>query len=397
MGVRRLRGTVDAHIPWAYAEHCEKGARHRAMLRRLYVHNYRCFENFELRPDEHSTLLIGRNGSGKSTLTHALALLQRIARGTNRVAQLVEPGDFARGRSDVPMRFELDAELSGHTFQYAVALELPKGARELRVLTEVLRCDDAPIFTRDRATVAPGARDGHGRFDVDWHLLALPIVQERDATDPLAIFKRWLARMIVLAPLPSQIDGTSSAPTLEPDRTARNLGDWFTALLAMEPGAYGPLASYLREVFPDFQAVQNPSTGGDTRRLQVQFQSNGATLTLPFAALSDGEKCFFLAALTIAAGEVYGPLLCVWDEADAHLGLSEVCRFTLGLRRAARRQLQLVVTSHNPEAIRAFGDETTRLLTRASHLEPTRVLRLADVPERGDDVIAALTRGDLDP
>ncbi len=367
------------------------------MLRRLYVHNFRCFENFELRPDEASTLLIGRNGSGKSTVTHALAIVQRIARGAHRVAQLVQPGDFARGRTDTPMRFELEADVSGHHFRYAFALELPKAARELRVLSESLRCDDHDLFTRERAEVSPDPMKGHTHFEVDWHLFALPIVHERDATDPIALFKRWLARMIVLAPLPSQIEGASSAPTLEPERTAHNLGDWFTALLAMEPSAYGPLTNYLREVFPDFLAVQNPSTGGDTRQLHVQFQSQGATLTLPFAALSDGEKCFFLAALTLAASEAYGPLLCIWDEADAHLGLSEVCRFTLGLRRAARRKLQLIVTSHNAETIRAFSDETTRLLTRASHLEPTRVRRLDEIPERGDDVIAALTRGDLDP
>ncbi len=366
------------------------------MLRHLYVHNYRCLENFELRLEERSALLIGRNGAGKSTITHALAVFQSIARGTNRVGHLVQPSDFARGRSDTPMRFELELELEAQRFRYVLALELPKGFRELRVLSESLTCNDQPRFTRERSAVTLGAQKGQARFGVDWHLVALPIVQARDDADPIAIFKRWLARMMILAPLPSLIDGASTAPTLEPERNARNLGDWFTGLIAEAPAAYAALTDYLREVFPDFKAVQNPSVGGEMRQLLVQFQADDTSLTLPLAALSDGEKCFFIAAMAFAASEVYGPLLCVWDEADAHLGLAEVGHFTLRLRRATRAGLQLLVTSHNPEAIRKFSDETTWLLTRASHLEPTRVQRLDEVPGRSDDLVGDLIRGDLD-
>jgi predicted ATPase len=73
------------------------------MLQRLYVHNFRCLENFELNLKEMpSALLIGRNGSGKSTVAIALEILQSIGRGINRVGQLVRSKDFARGRSDVP-------------------------------------------------------------------------------------------------------------------------------------------------------------------------------------------------------------------------------------------------------------------------------------------------------
>jgi hypothetical protein len=39
-----------------------------------------------------------------------LELLQRIARGTNRVGDLIKPKDLTRGRADVPMRFEIEVE-----------------------------------------------------------------------------------------------------------------------------------------------------------------------------------------------------------------------------------------------------------------------------------------------
>jgi predicted ATPase len=367
------------------------------MLKRFYAHNFRCLENFELSLVGPSALLIGRNGSGKSTVTHALAVLQGAARGANRVASLLKPADFPGGNAHAPMRFELDVEIDGRAFRYVLALELPKGFRELRVCEEALTCDGEPRYTRQLAAVTVSGGGNRGRFELDWHFVALPIVQAWDESDPAAVFRRWLARTMILAPTPSQIRGTSATATLEPDREVKNLGDWFTGLIAAEPSAYGLFTKYLVEVFPDFKAVQNPSIGGEAREMRVQFQEGGRSLTLPFAALSDGEKCFFIGATALAAAEVYGPLLCVWDEADAHLGLSEVARFTLHLRQAAGSRLQFVMSSHNPEAIRMFSDESTWVLHRASHLEPTRVSRLRDVEGRSGDLIDDLVRGDLLP
>jgi len=59
------------------------------MLQRLYIHNFRCLENFELHfKDMPSALLIGKNGAGKSTVGTALEILQRIGRGINRIGHL---------------------------------------------------------------------------------------------------------------------------------------------------------------------------------------------------------------------------------------------------------------------------------------------------------------------
>src|SRR6266487_2761148 len=78
---------------------------HSLVIRRLYVHNFRCLENFELPVSgQSSVLLIGNNGSGKTTVGLALEVLQKIARGTNLMSDLVKLGDLTRGRTDVPVR-----------------------------------------------------------------------------------------------------------------------------------------------------------------------------------------------------------------------------------------------------------------------------------------------------
>ena len=121
-------------------------------------------------------LLIGKNGAGKSTICRALELLQAIARGTNRVGQLVKAKDFARGRIDVPMRFEIDARITGRLYKYRLTLDHPPALRQLRVLHEELVVDDGPCFTRDLTQVV---MPGGASFPVDWHLIALRSCKSR--------------------------------------------------------------------------------------------------------------------------------------------------------------------------------------------------------------------------
>lgn len=375
------------------------------MVRRLYVHNFRCLENFELSLTlQSSVLLIGRNGSGKTTVGLALQILQKIARGTNRVGDLVKPKDLARGRADVPMRFEIEVELGTLLYKYVIALELPRGFKELRVLEEKLEVDGRAVYTRETAQVhlemqhdANALRNLalQGTLPIDWHLVALPIIQRKLGNDPVHIFREWLARILILRPIPSLIEGNSEEETLEPNPGVTNLGSWFSGLLASAPSAYAEMDKYLKQVMPDLSDIQNPLTGRDSRSLVVRFSNDQATVTLPFSDLSDGEKCFLIGALVLGANHAYGPVLCFWDEPDNFLALSEVGHFAIALRRAFAIKGQFIATSHNPEVIRSFSDESTLVLYRENHLEPSKVRPLGKMNISGD-LIGALVRGDVE-
>ncbi|HST21686.1 MAG TPA: ATP-binding protein, partial [Blastocatellia bacterium] len=235
------------------------------------------------------------------------------------------------------------------------------------------------------------------KFLIDWHLVALPIVQEQSAQDPLFIFKQWLGRMLILRPIPSLILGDSKKETLQPDIQVTDFGAWFSGLLAEAPAAYTEIAAYLKQVMPDLMSIQNPKVGSDSRSLIVQFANDQGSLSLPFEDLSDGEKCFMISSLVIAANNAYGPMLCFWDEPDNHLALDEVGHFVLALRKTFQSGGgQFIATSHNGEAIRRFSDENTLFLSRRNHLEPTRVRPLSEIPVSGD-LINALIRGDVEP
>ena len=336
---------------------------------------------------------------GKTTVSFALEILQRIAKGTNRIKDLVKPKDFTRERTDIPMRFEIEVELDAVVYEYVIAFELPEGFKELRVFEERLTAGGRLIYDREKAQVnlAKTSQDDKAKFQIDWHLVALPIVQERSTKDPLFIFKRWLASMLILRPIPILINGNSEQDTLQPNAEVTNFGDWFSGLLASAPSAYTEMATYLKQVMPDLNDIKNPIVGADSRSLVVHFSYEQGKLDLPFKELSDGEKCFMVCALVLAANKAYGPLLCFWDEPDNYLAIDEVEHFVMALRQTFHTGGgQFIATSHNPETIRCFSDENTMVMHRRNHLEPTVIRLLSEIQVNGD-LINALIRGDVEP
>lgn len=368
------------------------------MIRRFYVNNYRCLDNFELPvAGLKSALLFGKNGAGKSTVGHALQILQKIGRGVNRVSRLLSERDLSFGRVDIPVRLELAVTLQGQTFEYVVAFELPEGFRELRVLEESLTVGGVVKFSREVAEMKFLRTDGSqaGSMPVDWHLVGLPLVQARSESDPVHIFQQWLGHMIIVQPVPALISGDSEEESLFPERDLSNLGAWWTGLIAHSPAAYGGIDAALRQVMPDLLDIKNPLIARDARSLNVQFRQNERRWAVPFDMLSDGEKCMVAWAMIMAADRAYGPIFCFWDEVDCHLALSEIGDFTGDLRRSFESGGQFIATSHNIAAIRRFSDENSFLLHRRDHLDHTQIRALASLEYT--DLAGALTRGELLP
>jgi predicted ATPase len=371
------------------------------MIQRFYVNNYRSLENFELPVSGlSSALLIGKNGAGKSSVGSALEILQQIGRGKNTVGDLLALRDMSHGRAEVPVRLELEVEITKVRYEYKLAFELAKGAKELRVAEESLTIAGKAWFTRTEGSVVllsdAESRSEPVSLSLDGNVVWLPLMFAPSLTDPLYIFQQWLARMIILRPLPSLIMGDSNEESLYPTPGVLNLGDWWSGLLAHAPAAYARIDASLKLLMPDLKDIKNPVVGKDSRSLTVQFEWQKAASSLPFELLSDGEKCMVIWALAMAANEAYGPLLCFWDEPDNYLALSEIANFATDLRRAFQDGGQFIATSHNAEAIRQFSDDNTFVLFRRNHLEPSQIRSLASIGYKGD-LIGALTRGEIEP
>lgn len=367
------------------------------MINRLYIHNFRSLENFELPISGlPSSLLIGKNGTGKSSIGLALEVLQQIGKGNNRIGQLIKPSDMTRWLTGQPVRFELDVTISGVRYEYRLALELPERFRELRIKEESLTVNGETKFEREVADLRfPRANEKPATMSFDWHVVWLSVAQAHSDSDPIDIFRKWLARMLILSPIPSRINGFSESETLSPTREVDNLGDWWNGLIAHSPAAYAPIAAALKTMLSDLRDIKNPVIAKDSRCLELFFDLDGKMLTLPFDDLSDGEKCMVIWAMVMAANDAYGPLFCFWDEPDNYLAISEIGDFATDLRKAFGKGGQFMATSHNSETIRSFSDENTFVLFRRYHREPTQIRALSEI-EYGKDLIGSLVRGDIE-
>lgn len=363
------------------------------MIERLYVHNFRCLENFTLDLSGcPSALLIGKNGAGKSTVLECLRIFQSIGRGSGRLGRLISEDDFAYHRTEHPIRLEADLRLAGKRFVYAVSFEWPPKFREARILDESLSVDGQPIFTREHSQIQ---LSGGAAFGLDWHILALPVINERPGERSVQDIKSFFASMILIAPVPAAMTGFSEEPSVELQRDAANYASCLRALLGQRPASYAAFESHVKMVLPDFASIENVERGESGTQLIVNFEQQDPKrgLAFEFKELSDGEKCYFLSAYIIASN-TGSPVFCMWDEPDNHLSLSEVGQFIIGLRKMAHRSGQFIATTHHPETVRKFSDETTFVLSRKSHLDPTVVRLLAELPYSGD-LINALMRDEI--
>ena len=237
---------------------------------------------------------------------------------------------------------------------------------------------------------------GGSTFRLDWHVAALPVIDERPGERSIQLIKSFFASMILIAPIPSNMSGFSEEESTELQQDAGNFSSWFNSLFSRHPAAYGVFDAYLKSVIPDFASFENVPRGEKGKQLLVKFENGESNrgLSLDFKHLSDGEKCFFLSALIVASNKVAGPVFCMWDEPDNHLSLSEIGHFMTQLRKMTNHNGQLIATSHHPQTIRSFSDESTLVFSRKSHLEPTVVQALSELSYSGD-LIEALVRDEI--
>jgi predicted ATPase len=175
-----------------------------------------------------------------------------------------------------------------------------------------------------------------------------------------------------------------------------NFASCLRSLLVKKPAAYSAFDGYVKEVIPDFSSIDHEDRGKDGHQLMVNFKRPGADeiLRVEFDALSDGEKCFFLSGYIVASNAAGFSIVCVWDEPDNHLSLSQVGQFITGLRKMANRGGQFIATSHHPETVRKFSDDNTFVLTRKTHLDPSLPKLLKDFTYSGD-LVNALIRDEI--
>lgn len=345
------------------------------MLKRIYIDNFRCLVNFELKFDP-INLLLGTNGTGKTSVFDVLRRLQDFIIGDARVQDVFPNSELTRWQSRKLQRFEFEISAKSDVYVYVLVIEHDSGMRRMRVFEETLDLNGKPLFACKEG-MAQLYRDDHSegpQYPFDWTLSAVGALHERPDNQKLTRFKHELAKLIIVRPIPALMESESRGEQERLSHRLENFASWYRHLAQEHMGAMGTLLQELKEILPNFESLSLKESGEDARTLKVLFSYPGVEklVTFDFSELSDGQK-MLIALYTLVFGlKDLGTSLFI-DEPDNFLALREIQPWLSCLADAIGDFVeQTVLISHNPEVLNYLGGAYGRWLVRDAQ-GPVRV------------------------
>jgi len=353
------------------------------MLQRIYIDNYKCFVNFELRFDD-LVVLLGRNGTGKSSLLDVLCALRNLLSGRPRLTDAdAFPSDtLTQWQTRNVQVFELEVDMpSTGPLTYRLEVEHERAQKRARILLERLAAPQGPLFEFKAGTVQL-YRDDHSKgpsFPGDWSQSWLArFMPHKDNPRP-ARFLDWIARLVVCGVYPPAMSAESTTEETVLKRDGSNFSGWYRDLIQERPDRTQALTEALSDVVTGLKGLRLERVGQDARALKASFDfGRDGAYELPFDRLSDGQRAlvFLYAILHMNRGHGHTLLL---DEPDNYVALSEIQPWLMTLSDQIGEDIpQAIICSHHPEVIDYLGYEHGVLLDR-SDAGPVTARRVADL------------------
>lgn len=345
------------------------------MLKRIYIDNYKCLVNFELRLREFA-LLIGRNGSGKSAVLDVIYALSSLLKGRSRVADrdVFPPSSLTRWQQRDMQDYELDVELDGVAFTYQLQVQHDTVKRRARITREALHGSGGPLFTFVDGNVQI-YRDDHSEgpeFTSDWTESALARVVPHSSNAHLCRFLDFMRNVLICGLNPKSFATEASSEEQGLARDGSNFVDWYRHLLQERQNLAYAHKEEMRDVLDGLRGFRLEKVGINTRALVAMFGGKDGVLEFRFNELSDGQRALtVLYALISLTTNQSQPLFI--DEPANFMGLSEIQPWLIALNDACGSSIpQAVLLSHHPEVIDYVGADRSILLSRDKS-GPTRV------------------------
>lgn len=328
------------------------------MLTRLYIDNYKCFSNFELKL-EPLQLLLGDNGTGKSSVLDVVAGLQALLVGEPIAQSGLGGSTLTRWDRRTRQTFELDVQPPGmDPLQYRLELEVdPRGTTLLA--RESLSSGGRPIFSDDGdvALLFESAENPIRGF-VDRRHSGIAM-SPRELPDMEAL-KTFMSRVVVLRPWPTGMKAASTEEDFRLDRHASNFGAWYRW--------HDPEQSFddrqsfhqhLTSVLSGFRSLHFTKTGSKERVLSTLWNASTDEQTtsfdLSFDEISDGQRMLVL-LYALSSYKIKGqPLTVLLDEPTNFVSLAEIEPWLHTIEEHSEAARQVLVVSHNPEVLDAWA------------------------------------------
>lgn len=342
------------------------------MLKRIYIDNYKCFVNFEWKP-EPVNLLLGSNGSGKSTVFEVLAKLKSLVFDDARVSDVFPSSSLTGWDSRGTQRFEIEWAPAGRmASSYVLEVEHDRDKGQSWIRSETLSFEGKPAYAHDGANVTI-AGDDNGppvTFPFSAGRSYLSTVDSpmqgtaswdapsaRFATMPRARLRVWkwlLAHLHIHKLDAAHIGGKVTETTGFLRSDGLDFAGWYASKLQERPDVILRSQQDLSEVVEGLRALRVAPSSRGGKQLVASFGidadgKRSSPYDLPFDDLSDGQRALIV-LYTILRVET-DVVLC-FDEPDNFVALPEIQPWLVALSTAVEaEQQQVFIISHHPEII----------------------------------------------
>ena len=358
------------------------------MVTRLYVDNFRCLVNFELKLDE-TNVLLGANGSGKTSVMDALRRIQNLVARGGRIEEEFPTSDLSLLQDRDTQHLELDLEVDGSSYSYDLHIQRDSRRRKMRIARETLEHDDKPIFSfaggdaqlyHDDYVKGPS-------YPFDWTRSGVGALNARDDNRKLTRFKQAMADLVIASPCPPLIEPETRSEDEFLQPLMQNFVGWYRHAAQERMRGIGEVFKTLGEALPGFDSLSLTESGENARALKVAFRGASDEHridTYGFAQFSDGQRALIVLYCLVFLSKSRRTSLFL-DEPDNYLALREIQPWLATIAEHCGDLLeQAVVVSHHPVTIDYMAGAKGRWFYR----DGNGPVRVSNEPQRTVDGIS---------
>jgi predicted ATPase len=361
------------------------------MLKRLYIDNFRCFVNFEYKP-ERKQLLLGANGSGKSSLLDAIRAVQGFVREDGGRAAF--QNSKTRWLNLPTQVFEIEAELEGRQFVYRLEIKAD-GQFFDRVLAESLRVDGSLVLENSGGQVSLYPSDANnGPIIIGGDTASSTLGALKGFRPETKAFFEWLSYgPICLRVTPNAMENVGQLTGRGlPSFDMHDIADWYMRQTGNDIEGAIQLKASLGEVLDGFASLNFKDLQPGTGLLAISFNQPEGNPWYKLSELSDGQRSlialYMILHFLIAKGHTV-----FLDEPDNFVSLREIQPWLLSAEEAVDDcKGQLILISHHPEildqwanayGLRFFREENRHVRTEKFKSNYDGLLRPSELVARG--------------
>ncbi|WP_211299173.1 AAA family ATPase, partial [Methylovulum psychrotolerans] len=311
------------------------------MLKRLYIHNYKCLVNFEINFDKDISLFLGANGSGKSTVFEVLDKLRRVIfyqkiydknlhaevnkDGVENIFNHTDQPRWLRNEK-IDTHFQLDIKIQESVYRYSLIISLGHIIDHDEEIPSVIK--EESLYCNDEVLVQSNAEKtlyfsnlwGETEYSLDKSTSSI----QKYCSFYSKEFGQYSRNLFFVRINPYLMSSWVMNQDIELERDSSNFAEWLAHLNEANRKGIAAFENAMKQIIPEYDHFGIAPLSGVRKILRIEFKNliNKNTIRYDFDELSEGQKALFaLYALIYCTPE--NSLICI-DEPENFLALPEI-------------------------------------------------------------------------